>query len=345
MATRIRLLSLLLLAAGCHSAALPNVPLAYVSDELSDTIIVVDPAAARVVARIPVGKRPRGLVLSPEGKKLYVALSGSPIGGFGVDEKTLPPPDRKADGIAVIDVASRKVERILPAGPNPESVAISRDGMTLYVSNQDAATLAIYDLDKNVLRARVHIGAEPSGIAVRNDGAYVFVAAQAASSVYVIDAVTLKVVATVPTSARPRAIVVADEIGGAFIADEAGHDLTMFDTTSYAPRGPLALHLDSPMPSGPRPVAGVLSPDGKQLYVVTGRGGSVAIIDVMTKKQTRSIDGVGDRPSGIAISADGTRLYTANGTSHDVSIVNIASGNVDKRIVVGGLPWGVVLSR
>ncbi len=324
---------------GCGSAAPPpNVPLAYVSDEQSGTVVVVDPATASVVARIAVGRRPRGLVLSPEGHKLYVALSGSPSGG--VDERT--PPDRAADGIAVVDVASRKVERVLPAGPNPENVAISRDGITLYISNRDAATLSVFDLDGVKLRAQIHIGAEPAGITLRNDGAYLFVAAQAANQVYVIDAETLKVVAKVPTGQRPRAIVLADDIGGAFVTDEGDHDLTMFDTTSDAPRGRLALRSDSPAPSGP--VAGVLSPDGKQLYVVTSAG-AIAVIDVITQKQLRSIDGVGERPSGIAVSADGTRLYTANGASHDVAIVDIAGGKVERRIAVGGSPWGIALSR
>jgi len=88
-----------------------------------------------------------------------------------------------------------------------------------------------------------------------------------------------------------------------------------------------------------------ISPDGKTIYVTTGRGGSVAFLDVATCAQTRSIDGVGDRPWGIAVSPDGSKLYTANGTSHDVSIVNVATGNVDERIAVGGLPWGVAFGR
>ena len=84
----------------------------------------------------------------------------------------------------------------------------------------------------------------------------------------------------------------------------------------------------------------VLSRDGKLLYVTTGRGGFVAIIDVVAK-QVRSIDGVGNRPWGAALSPDGTRLYTANGTSQDISITNLTTGNVDKRVHIGGLPWGV----
>ena len=66
----------------------------YVSNEDSGEITVVDPGAGQVLQRINVGKRPRGIKLSPDGKFLYVALSGSPSAGPGVDESKLPPPDR-----------------------------------------------------------------------------------------------------------------------------------------------------------------------------------------------------------------------------------------------------------
>jgi YVTN family beta-propeller protein len=86
-----------------------------------------------------------------------------------------------------------------------------------------------------------------------------------------------------------------------------------------------------------------LSPDGKQLYVSNGRGESVAVIDVGSRKVTRLIDGVGARPWGIGVSPDGKRLYTANGPSGDVSIIDAATGAVEKRVKVGGLPWGVAV--
>ena len=87
-----------------------------------------------------------------------------------------------------------------------------------------------------------------------------------------------------------------------------------------------------------------LSPDGKTLYVTMGRGESVAVIDVATRKVERLIDSVGSRPWGIAVSADGTKLFTANGPSNDVSVVDAASGKVEKRIKIGGLPWGVLIA-
>jgi YVTN family beta-propeller protein len=123
------------------------------------------------------------------------------------------------------------------------------------------------------------------------------------------------------------------------VTDEMGAKVTVVDATAYKPAGDIPIHLDSPLPSGPRPMGAVLSPDAKLLYVSCGRGGSVAIIDVATRKQIRSIDGVGDRPWGIAVTADGATLYTANGTSKDMSIVDLASGNVTKRVHIGGSPW------
>lgn len=51
----------------------------YVTNEQDGTLSVVDGDSLSVIATIPAGKRPRGIRLSPDGKRLYVALSGSPI--------------------------------------------------------------------------------------------------------------------------------------------------------------------------------------------------------------------------------------------------------------------------
>ena len=75
----------------------------FVSAETAGQVVVVDPASSRVVNRIVVGVRPRGIKASRDGSRLFVALSGSPIGGPGVDESKLPPADRSKDGIGEID--------------------------------------------------------------------------------------------------------------------------------------------------------------------------------------------------------------------------------------------------
>src|SRR5437773_2039383 len=139
-------------AVACNSApseppaAPPPAVRVYVTNEASGDISVIDPATQTVVATIKVGKRPRGLVISPDGKRLYVALSGSPNAGPGVDPKTLPPPDRASDGIGEIDADTYQVRRIIHAGNDPEQLAVSNDGTRLYVANEDAATASVVDL-------------------------------------------------------------------------------------------------------------------------------------------------------------------------------------------------------
>ncbi|MES1164928.1 MAG: hypothetical protein ABUR63_04170, partial [Verrucomicrobiota bacterium] len=84
------LLVVLAARAGAAGPA-PTTHVVYVSAEDSGEILAVDVDKGEGTARIPVGKRPRGIKVSPDGKLLYVALSGSPRAGPGVDESKLPP--------------------------------------------------------------------------------------------------------------------------------------------------------------------------------------------------------------------------------------------------------------
>jgi YVTN family beta-propeller protein len=68
----------------------------------------------------------------------------------------------------------------------------------------------------------------------------------------------------------------------------------------------------------------VVSPDGKTLYVATGHGNSVSVIDMAAQKVTKVV-AVGKRPWGLALTPDGKKLYTANGESDDVSVIDTAS--------------------
>jgi YVTN family beta-propeller protein len=89
----------------------------------------------------------------------------------------------------------------------------------------------------------------------------------------------------------------------------------------------------------------VMSPDGREVFVSLGRAKSVAVLDAASRKFVRSIEDVGARPWGIGISPDGKKLYTANGPSADVSVVDVLSGKVDRRIAVGGSPWGIAVAQ
>ena len=90
-----------------------------------------------------------------------------------------------------------------------------------------------------------------------------------------------------------------------------------------------------------RPMGAVASPDGRYVFVTTGRGKNVVILDAASNKPLGSVE-VGDRPWGLDVSRDGKLLFTANGPSNDVSIVDVENRTVKAKIKVGDRPWGVV---
>jgi len=313
-----------------------------VSAEQSGEVVVVDPEAAQVVQRIAVGKRPRGLTPSPDGKLLYVAKSGSPRAGPGVDESKLPPPDRAADGVGVIELASGNLVRTLPGGQDPESVAISGDGKALFIANEETAELSKLDIAGGAISARVKVGEQPEGVSVHPDGKLVYVTCEEDNEVVAVDALQNSVLARVAVGKRPRAIAWSRDGLLAFVTNELDASVSVVDTRRHQ----LLQQIVLPPPSAAnaqehRPMGIVRSSDGARLFVSTGRGGAIAEISAEDRKLTRVIESVGARPWGIALSADGKRLYSANGPSNDLTIIELASG-AQKRVTIGGSPWGVV---
>jgi YVTN family beta-propeller protein len=334
---------LLVLQGISASAATATAGRLYVSDERGGAVVIVDAGSGAITGRVNVGKRPRGMQLAPDGRHLYVALSGSAIAGPGVDESSLPPPDRRFDGIGVIDLATARLQKTLPGGTDPETLAVSPDGRTLYVANEDGMQLTSIDVASGTTRARVNIGVEPEGVAVRPDGKVVYVTCEGAGAVYAIDASSLQVIAKIPTRARPRAIVFARDGKLGFVSDEIGAAITVFDTASQ--QVVRAIVLPATGDALLRPMGLATTPDGKSLYVTTGRGGALLEIDLASMTQKRSIAAVGQRPWGLALNTAGDMAYTANGPSGDISMINLATGQVERRVNVGGSPWGVVFHK
>ncbi len=320
-------------------------PRLYVSDETGGAIVVIDPQGGQVLERIAVGKRPRGLHLSRDGRQLLVALSGSPIGGPGVDESALPPADRAADGIGVVDLASRKVVRTYPSGVDPESFDISPDGNTVYVSNEDTGEMSVLDLVSGEIRQRVTVGAEPEGITVRPDGRVVYVSCEGDNEVLAIDTSTFKVLARIATGARPRAVVFTADNATALVTNENSGTVTLVDAGKHSVVATIEIQKPASAPTPARPMGLALSDDGRRAFVSLGRARAVAVIDPSARRVVGEFGDVGTRPWGIALSTDGRALYTANGPSGDVSVVDVTTGAVTRRISTGGSPWGVVESR
>jgi YVTN family beta-propeller protein len=322
----------------CAAPSPPQGTRLYVTNEMSGDLSIIDAGARRPIGRVALGKRPRGIVASPDGRLLYIALSGSPVGGPGVDESTLPPADKTADGIAVFNIAEGRVLRVIRGVSDPETVAVSRDGHRLYVASEDTGRLIVLDAEGGGVRAAIPVGGEPEGVAVSPDGALLYATSEADHSVTVIEAGSLRVRARVPVGERPRNAVFTADSRRAFVPGESDGTITVIDVPANRAIGTARLEGENI-----RPMGVALSRDGRSLFVTTGRGRQLLRLDPATLRVTGRVE-VGDRPWGLALSPDGRFVFTANGPSDDVAMVDAASLRVVARFPVGRRPWGVAVA-
>jgi YVTN family beta-propeller protein len=318
----------------------------YISNERSGDVTVINGSDHKVLNTFPVGKRPRGLHAGPDRRKLFVAVSGSPITGppkldaqgrpIKVDADDLPEADKSADGIAVLDLASGKLDQKISCGSDPEEFAVSPDGKRLYVSNEDVATASVVNIETGKVEDIVKVGEEPEGVVFTPNGKFVYVTCEEKGEVYVIGTADNKTAATLNLGGRPRTAAFLADSSIAFVPSETTAEINVIDAVKNEPLKKIKL------PAGMRPMCVIMAPDGKKLYVSTGRGGTVAVIDTKTYEILNNIK-VGARPFGIRISPDGKYLYSANGPSDDVSLVDLGTEKEIARIPAGKSPWGVAI--
>lgn len=310
---------------------------AFVTNEDSDDISVIDTSTADVLTTIPVGKRPRGARISPDGSRLFVALSGSPKSPPGTDESELPPADRTADGIGVVDVDRLTLIGTLPSGRDPETFDLTPDGRWMVISNEETAEATVVDVAEGRVLRTIGTGVEPEGVAIRPDGAVAYVTSEAEHSLSVLDLQKGARIATIPTGKRPRAVVFSTDGRRAYVTDELGATVTVVDAVAHQPV------LTIPIGNDARPMGVRITPDGTRLIVTNGRAASISIISVEKGVVESTITGVSGRPWGVDVTRDGKRAFVACGPLNDIAVIDIPSGAVERRVTVGRSPWGVVI--
>ena len=338
------------LATGCPVSLAAATYQVYATNEKSGDVTVIDGSTLTVTATIPVGKRPRGIHSSPDGRIVYVALSGTPIEGppqidahgnpifekkkDGDDEENA---DKSADGIGVVDIGAQKVIRKLNAGSDPEEFALSKDGRQIYISNEDTKTASVIGISSGKVQHIIPVGQEPEGVTTTPDGKQFYVTCEAGGDIYVIDARSYSAVSHFKVNGRPRSVAFLSAGGIGFIPSESAGELNIVDSVNAKVLRTITL------PPGSRPMRVKLSPDEKRLYVSNGRAGTISVFDSRSYDLLETIK-VGTRPWGIGISPDGKFLFTANGPSNDISVVDLKTDKEVSRIKAGSSPWGIAIT-
>ncbi|MCP4156287.1 MAG: beta-propeller fold lactonase family protein [bacterium] len=112
-------------------------------------------------------KTPFNLVLSADGKKLYVACESS-------------------DSLIIIDTKTHRLLAEITVQNQPHGVCPSKDGKLLFVSNRGSDTITVIDTTAYRVVKHIAVGDEPHGIAT-GTGNTIYVANAGSSDISVVD--------------------------------------------------------------------------------------------------------------------------------------------------------------
>ncbi|NQT15879.1 MAG: PD40 domain-containing protein, partial [Planctomycetes bacterium] len=270
---------------------------AYLACAGSKRLIVIDLTRRKALTSLAMPAEPTGLVLSPDGAALYVTCAG-PEGS-----------------VAVVDVKSLSVARLIRVGHGATGPAISPDGKRLYVCNRFDNNVAVVDLATGRI-ALAPTTREPYAAAVTPDGKSVFVVNQlpagrgdefdVASVVTVIDTATKKTetIRMLNGSTCMRGICVSPDGRHVY----ATHLLSRYQMpTTQVQRG----------------------------WMNTN---ALTIIDARQKKRINTVlldevDLGAANPWGVALTADGKTICVTLAGTHEMSVID-AEALLDKLLAL-----------
>lgn len=172
----------------------------YVTDINGNQVLIVDTARRATIGRIDVIEDPRSLVISADGKRLYVSGGDFDDDGDG--------------GISVIDTESESVVTTLRMDGGIFRLALSPDGSRLYATDRANAQLIVVDVAQNRVVNSVQVlpeGEETRDLFVSRDGSQIYVANQNSNELVIFDAESFQILRTLSFEDRPRGIALRSQ--------------------------------------------------------------------------------------------------------------------------------------
>jgi len=229
--------------------------------------------------------------------------------------------------VAVIDLATNKVERHIITGTEPSALAIAPKNGAVYVANRGSDTVSVINSSTNKVTSNIKVGLEPDAVSASPDGAYIVVANLDGNNLNIVNARTNKVTATISTPQEPDAVAITPDSRWVYAADFGANEVTAIE---IAPNLTVASHISIPV--GVEPDALAVSPLGTMVYVANFGSNSITSIPLADSNRgipkcgpssspCRSIS-AGRDPTGIAFSSNGKTAYVVGGDS--LTLVNVS---------------------
>lgn len=172
----------------------------YVTTELDKTITIIDPKTLKIVGTLPTGQeQSHMMVLSHDGERAYTANVGPGT-------------------VSVIDVAGRKVLKVIPISRNTQRISITPDDKWVFTADQTKAQMAAIDTSTNSVAKWIPMEGMGYGSAVTPDGKWLLVALADQNKVAVIDVKNMQVARTVPVGDYPQEVLVQPDGKAAYVS-------------------------------------------------------------------------------------------------------------------------------
>jgi len=319
---RALLVTLAAAAAACAvpAAADPPEGTLLIGNKGEDTLSIVDLREGREIARLPTGDMPHEIAVSPDGRQAAVVA----YGGTTID---------------VFDLASRAKLRTIELSPNrrPHGLVWLADGR-LVATTEGSRSVAVVAPDGKV--TTIPTGQEGSHmVAVAPDGRLAYVANIGSGSVSVLDLAAGTKLRDIAVGGRPEGLALARGGAELWVGDLSAPRLQVYDSATGAKLGEAAID--------PVAIRVVTSPDGGTIATSNVAAGTISLVDVATRKVTRTLSVSGSKEAGqvtILFSPDGKRLYAAETGRDQVAEIDLATGRVLRRLAAGRNGDGLALA-
>lgn len=187
----------------------------YVTTELDKTITVIDPKTLKIVGTLPTGQpESHMLALSHDGRRAYTANVGPGT-------------------VSVIDIAARKVLKVIPISSNTQRISISPDDRWVFTADQTKPQMAVIDTKSDTVARRIPMEGTGYGSAVTPDGRWLLVALPDQNKVAVIDIKTMQVARAVPVNDYPQEVLVRPDGKAAYVSCEKANAVNEIDLATW----------------------------------------------------------------------------------------------------------------